>query len=251
MNGYVFGLTLTVALAALGTLVVPATASAVTNVKLTKVAFKKDGIRYYRGKAENVKLCSYGEKKTPITQANYLAVQNNVPGDNLAQVSVQISGPFGINWSKYSTTDLSASISYLKAGGVKGTFTRAAAMSANLKLVKFHLNEGALEKLLNNHASGARKYLADEGADGRIVSEVWVVMEADLASDVTTGGSVTGTGTGGGFKVKLGGSTSSTVGSTITIPPGTTFAYLLHKVKKWNQGKTKVENMEDDQHGPF
>ena len=36
---------------------------------------------------------------------------------------------------------------------------------------------------------------------------------------------------------------------TITLSAGTTFAYKLHKVKDWNQGKTKIENMEADYKG--
>ena len=33
---------------------------------------------------------------------------------------------------------------------------------------------------------------------------------------------------------------------TITISKGSTFAYLLFKVKDWNSGKTQIEDLEDD-----
>jgi hypothetical protein len=36
---------------------------------------------------------------------------------------------------------------------------------------------------------------------------------------------------------------------TITLSPGTTFAYKLHKVKDWNKGKTQIEDMEADYQG--
>jgi hypothetical protein len=36
---------------------------------------------------------------------------------------------------------------------------------------------------------------------------------------------------------------------TVAISAGMTFAYLLHKVKEWNKGKTQIENMEDDRKG--
>ena len=36
---------------------------------------------------------------------------------------------------------------------------------------------------------------------------------------------------------------------TAAISAGTTFAYLLHKVKEWNKGKNQIENMEDDRKG--
>lgn len=221
------------------------------DVKLTNAAFKYGGVNYFRGKAENVNLCSDGEKKTPVGQVNYLAVQGQVPRGKLGDVTVKISGPYTIEWSKYSNTDVNASIKYLKVGGGTGTFSREAAKSANLKLVKFSLDEGQLKRLLNKYADSVRNYLADEGRDGRIVSEVWVVMEANLASQVTTGGSVKGEGSGGGFKVEVAASGSSTTKTSITVPPNTTFAYLLHKVKDWSKGKETIEDMEDDQHGPF
>jgi hypothetical protein len=36
---------------------------------------------------------------------------------------------------------------------------------------------------------------------------------------------------------------------TITISKGTTFAYLLFKVKDWNSGKTQILDLEDDSVG--
>lgn len=226
---------------------VPAVAG--KDVKVTSAAFKYDAIRYFRGKAENVNLGSYGQKKTPIGKTNYLAVQDDIGKVQIAKVKVKISGPYSVDWSKFSNTDINAGIKYLDAAGATGSFNRNAAKSANLKLVKFSIDEGQLKKLLNKHAGAARKYLKKEGGDGRVVSEVWVAMEATLASQVTNGGSVTGTAGADGLKVTVGASGSSTSQSSVTIPPNTTFAYLLHKVKKWK--KDNVDNLEDDQHGSF
>ncbi|PON15349.1 hypothetical protein C2W62_24340 [Candidatus Entotheonella serta] len=104
---------------------------------------------------------------------------------------------------------------------------------------------------MNKHANVARKALDEEGNDGRIVSAVWVVMEAELASQVSNAGSVNVSVpiASSGFVVDLGVGGSSTSNSEVTIPPGTTFAYLLHKVKKWEKsnGKRLVKDMEDDQ----
>ncbi len=238
------------ALAAVSLFALPAFAA---DLKISKSAFAYGGTRYYRGKAENVRLGSYGEKKTPVGQTNYLAVQNHITQANLAKVKVGIAGPFPMEWSKYSKTDVEAGLStkYVKAGGATATLSHEAAKSANLKLVKFYLNEGELRKLLNNHADGARNYLADEGNDGRVVSEVWVVMEGTLASQVTTSGSVSGSGTANGLQIDVKASTSSTTTTKITLPPDTTFAYMMHKVKKWEDKKTRVGDLEDDQHGMF
>lgn len=223
------------------------------NMKVKKNAFQFSGVRYFRNKAENVRLGTYGDKKTPLTQGNYLADQGHITPANLSKVNVGISGPYSIDWGKYSRTEVEAGgkTMYVDAAGAKAELTHSVAKSANLKLVKFHLAEGALKRLLNQHANGARTYLAKEGNSGRVVSEVWVVMDGKLASEVTTGGSVSASAAAGGIKIdiKIGSSTTTT--KSVTLPPNTTFAYLMHKVKKWNKGKTKVEDLEDDQHGPF
>ena len=237
------------ALAALSHVALPALAA---DTKVSSSAFSYSGFRYYRGKAENVKLGSYGEKKTPVGQINYLAVQNNITNDNLAKASVQIAGPFSIDWSKFSKTDVEASGStkYVKAGGT-ASFSYETAKTANLKLVKFYLNEGSLKTLLNNYASGARNFLSGTGSDGRVVSEVWVVMEATIASQVVANGSVSGNATVNGINVDVKAGGSVTTAYSITLPPDTSFAYLLHKVKSWNSGKTLITDLEDDQHGVF
>jgi hypothetical protein len=38
-----------------------------------------NGKNYFRGGSEDVELGSYGEKKSPITQTNYLEVQGKIP----------------------------------------------------------------------------------------------------------------------------------------------------------------------------
>lgn len=238
----------TATLACLLSFAPPALAS---DTKLTNSAFQYSGIRYYRAKAENIRLGSYGEKKTPVGQQNYLSVQNNIKNESLAEVKVSTAGPFTIDWSKQSKSDVEVGVNYFTAAGGKATLTVEKAKSANLKLVKFYMTTGAMTKLLNQSATGARKYLADEGSDGRLVGEVWTVMEASLASSVTTSATITGSGEANGIKVTVAGSTSNTTTTSITIAPDTTFAYLLFKVKWTNNNKDSVDSLEDDQHGVF
>ncbi len=232
----------------LGMATVPAAAD--TNTKLTKASLTYGTIRYFRGKSENVQLGSYGQKKTPVAQPAYLAVQSKVKGEYLTKSNVKIAPPITVDWAKESKTDVEADVRYLKVGGGKATFTHQAAKNAKLKLVKFYLDEGPLKKLLNNEADGARKFLADEGADARIVSEVWVVMEAELADQVSNAGTVSGNGSANGFDVEVKAGTQTTTTTKLTISPDTTFAYLLHRVKKWNDSsKSKIEDLEDDMAG--
>lgn len=82
-----------------------------SDVKITKSAFVYSGKRYFRAGSEDLELCSFGEKKTPLTQANYLAKEGTVSTRNLSKVKVDATGPFPIDWSKYGSSDINAGIS--------------------------------------------------------------------------------------------------------------------------------------------
>ena len=55
------------------------------NIKISNAAFLYNGKRYFRGNSENIRIGSYGDKKTPLTQTNYLQVQNNITNENLTK----------------------------------------------------------------------------------------------------------------------------------------------------------------------
>ena len=222
-------------------------------VKITDSKFVYSGKSYFRGGCEDINLASYGEKKTPLGKAPYLYVAGTVTAENLGKVKVAASPPYPIDWEKFSDSDVNVGIKYLTAAGGQVGFSRDAAQSANLVLIKLSLVSGSLEKLLNNYANVARKRLKEEGDDGRAVSDVWIAMEGQLASKITTGGSISVSAPLGtsGFTLEVGGSTSSTTSAKVQIPENTCFAYLLSKVKKWDKvnGEWMVDELEDDTKG--
>jgi hypothetical protein len=219
--------------------------------KVTKHYFEYGTQKYFRGKAENVEICSYGEKKDPIGAEAYLAVQAKVKREYLKGRVSYITG-VKIDWNKQSeaAVGVNGRLKYFDLDGrvaVSGSYEHA--KSAKLELVKFGINEGPLTTMLNRDADGARQYLADEGADGRIVSEIWVLMKGELAEHFATSGTIEASVSTTGADLELT-ATGGTHGSqTVAISAGTTFAYLMHKVKEWNKGKTQIENMEDDRKG--
>ena len=223
------------------------------SVKISDSKFVYSGKSYFRGGCEDVNLVSFGEKKTPIGKANYLYVAGTVTPQNLGKVKVTVSGPYAIEWEKFSDSDVNVGIKYLTAAGGQASFSRSTAKSANLVLMKLSLGSIALKNLLNRHANVARNHLKEEGNDARIVSDCWIVLEGSLASRITTGGSVSVSAPLGasGFTLDVGGSTSSTTSSRVQIPENTCFAYLLAKVKKWDKvnGEWMVEELEDDTKG--
>jgi hypothetical protein len=222
-------------------------------INITDSKFVYSGKSYFRGGCEDINLVSFGEKKTPLGKAPYLYVSGTVTAQKLGKVKVDVSGPYAIEWEKFSDSDVNVGIKYLTVAGGQVGFSRNAAASANLVLMKLSLVSTPLETLLNKYADVARNFLKEEGNDGRIVSDMWVVMEAQLASKVTTGGSVSVSAPLGtsGFTLEVGGSTSSTTSTKVQIPEKTCFAYLLAKVKKWDKidGEWMVEELEDDTKG--
>jgi hypothetical protein len=223
------------------------------SVKISDSKFVYSGKSYFRGGCEDINLVSYGEKKTPVGKPNYLYVAGEVAASNLAKVDVGVSGPYTIEWEKFSDTDVNVGIKYLTLAGGQVGFSRQAAKAAHLVLMKITLSSNALKKLLNSHAATARNHLKEEGNDARIVSDVWVVMEAALAEKVTSGVDVSVSAPVGtsGFTLNVETGASSTVSSKVQIPEKTCFAYMMAKVKKWDKvdGKWMVEELEDDMQG--
>lgn len=220
------------------------------STKITDHYFKFGGLKYFRGNAHLVQLATFGELKNPIGAKAYLDTQGDVQRKYVDNYRVNTSGPVTINWSKTSKADVEAN-GDVKVYGVSvkaaTSFSYEKVRDANLKLYSLSMSEGRLTKMLNNDADGARKYLAQEGRDGRIVSEVWIVMEAELAEHFDTSGSVSISAKGDDLNVTASGGTEGS--QTITLSEGSVFAYKLHKIKDWNKGKTKIEDMEADYYG--
>lgn len=221
------------------------------DTSITQYRFETGGMSYFRGNAHLVELGTYGQKKDPIGAKAYVDPQSKVTADKLAS-RVKVGKPVKIDWSKVSKVDLEAE-GVLKFFGLgkKGaaSFTHEQARTAKLELLNFSISEGPLQQLLNTDADGARGFLADEGDDGRIVSEAWVVVSVELGQHFATHAAASAgvKAFGSSLDVSVSGGQQGT--QTITLSAGTTFAYKLHKVKDWNKGKTQIENMEADYKG--
>lgn len=223
--------------------------------QITEHYFKFGTVKYFRGKAENVVLGSYGEKADPIGASAQLNVQNRIKVEHLTG-KVQIVPPVALDWAKVSVADAAfgGAIRYYVLNHQLGySLTLAKAKAAQLKLVKLFINEGPLRGVLNNGADGARKYLADEGGDGRVVSETWVVVDGALGEQFGTAASVvlapaaTVGPLGMALDLRLEGGKYGT--QTLALGAGSTFAYLMHEVTKWNKGKTQIESLGPDEKG--
>ncbi len=225
-----------------------------SETKVTKHYLEIGSVKYFRGKSENVQICSFGQKKKNLLGAKaYLAVEANVKRQHLVG-KIKSVPPVKINWTKMSQADVEVNgqVRYFVLNAKKAlSASYEQIKKGNLELMKFYINEGSLKKMLNEDAHGARKYLDSEGMDGRIVSEIWVAMKAELAEHFKTSGSnITSASLSvakGEAELAITASGGTQQSQTIVLSPGTTFAYLMHKVKKWD--KDKIKDMEDDQKG--
>lgn len=221
------------------------------SAKINEHFFEYNKLKYFRGNAHLLELGSYGEKKDPIGARAYVDPQGRVRREHLVPRAVS-STPIAIDLSSLKERDLGASGSL----PVFGLDLRLAAswrlqrlQQARLRIVSVSLSEGRLKGLLNQDADGARRFLAKEGSDGRIVSEVWIVMEAELATAyASTSRLEFGVGIDGiDFSAEGGAGNSGS--QKVTLAPGSVLAYKLHKVKRWNKDKSAVEELEADYKG--
>lgn len=221
------------------------------SIKITKHVFEYGSQKYFRGNAHLLELGSHGEKKDPIGPKAYVDPNGKIKASLLAGLPIKQSS-VSIDWNSVKQADLEGDVSLKFFGlGRKHAigFNYTDAKKADLKLVNFSIDETPLKKCLNDDADIVRKSLADEGADARVVSEVWVVVEAELAAflDANFASSHQWSAFGNTLDLTVSGGSKSS--ETITISAGTTFAYKLHKVSKWSKGKEKIEDMEADYKG--
>ena len=222
-----------------------------SEIDITKNFIKIGTVKYFRGKPENIVLGSYGQKKDPVGASAYLAVEDRIRRSLLRGKVRQVTTET-VSWTSQRAADVETN-GKLKVFGVNvKTATSASyedARSAKLELMKFVIDEGALKTVLNTEATGAREYLKSEGNDARVVSEIWVVVTAELASHFRKAVTKTVSADAGEAALEFTATLSSGGSETVVLAPGMTFAYLLHKVKDWNKGKTQIVDMEDDRKG--
>jgi hypothetical protein len=202
-----------------------------------------DGNRYFRRNAPAVSVGSYGEKKQPATQANYLEVYSHIIY-GLLNGKIKRLKSVEVDWAHQSKADVEAYVElYFIANGT-AKFTHEKAIEGHLKLIRFLIEQADLENLLNKDADKARGKLKEEGNDARVCSSIWVVMSGDLAEQFDTSVSLEVSGSADVLSMTAKGGATWSGSEKITFSSGTVFAYGLHKVKKWNGDK--IEEMEDD-----
>jgi len=224
-------------------------------MKLTKHMIEINGMKYFRGNAHLMELGTLGAKKDPIGPKAYIDPQRNIKKDKIEAYIRDQNHSVNIDFRKFSRGNVEVN-GKVKVYGIKfsggANYSYSKLKTANLSLLNFHLNESQLIRLINADRS-AFNYMKNEGRDGRIGSEIWVVVDATIARAINRNGTVS---VGARFnknnkldvKINLGGGKKH----RITISKGSVFAYKTHKVKSFDRRRkkaTRVVDLEADYKG--
>lgn len=210
---------------------------------------KFNGKNYFRVGSEDVSLGACGEKKSPLTQGNYLEVQDRIP---TLKLQVRDAVEIDIDMTASTKNDILANID------VNGVFQGSAGTAysdlktGKLKLVKLSIDNEELKQAANDSPK-----ILDEliryGNDARISNQVFVVLENSLAETVTHATGFTVTAESGNLKLTVSGGNGSTTTTSFVVSPNMTFAYGLVKLD-WDahqdKNKSKIVRLTDDQWGP-
>jgi hypothetical protein len=204
---------------------------------------KLGGNSYFRRGSEIIHLGSFGDKKSPVGQQNYLEVDGTIPKDKLTNIEkVQV---YEIDYQKTSKTDLCGTLK--DAAGVFGFSADVAwekAKSGQLKLVELVIDNNHITKAANQ-SSPALKSLKNRGNSARIANKILVVMTAEMAEIFQRGTTANMSATDGKLQLTAGATTSSSGSNSVTLSKDSTFAYGLVKLD-WGKGKDKIDSVEDD-----
>lgn len=215
------------------------------NVNVSESHFTYGGIAYFRGHAEEIQLGSIGEKQTPLTKMNYLEAQDHIPAEKIGRAEV-IKVDVDFTEIKQAGFDLNVSAAIQ---GVPVSASTALhgnkASESELSLLKFSIEAIDMLRVVNG-LPAQLGHLKRWGGKARIAHQVFVVVEATLATMFAAAGRVDLMAGSGPLRAAVGGSRSTHSTSVVSISRGTCFAYLLAKID-WK--KDRIHELHDDQWG--
>jgi hypothetical protein len=203
------------------------------------------GVTYFRGHAEEVRLGSYGEKRTPLTKMNYLEVKGEIPVPKIAKA---LSTVVEIDTEQTSKKDFTTTVAAIIKGvpvKLNGEAAFEKLVKQELKLVKFAVSAEDMKKALND-SPAALEDLRRYGKDARIAHQFWVVVEEKVATQFDNEASVDLSVGKGVLQATVGGKHGTSGTETVQVGAGTGFAYLLAKIE-WDADKRRARDLDNDQ----
>jgi hypothetical protein len=206
------------------------------------------GTKYFVGNAQTVSVGSYGPKATPVFGQNKLEVKDHVPAPKL-KGKIRTVPPIGIDSTQSSKNDFTAAVSgTLKVIGFNGSQSEVydALVNNHLKLVQLFVEEEEMKKAVND-SPNVLDDLQRYGGDARVAHQLFVVMEATMASSFTSSKNFDVSADAAGIlSITASNGAAVSNGTKITLSPGTGLAYLLLK-PDWNKNETQLVDVHSDE----
>jgi hypothetical protein len=215
------------------------------DAKVTNSSLKFSGINYFRGNAPGLRLGSFGKKKEPLTQQNYLyeVGQLEVP-----RLKVQRATTATIDYTGGNAFNGSADLMVPGAGRLSPSVATQMLRHDELVLVLLEVLPADIIAAMNG-SPAKLSMLRECGKDGRIVHKLFTVIEARTAKQVTTTTGLELMLTNGTMVLQAQGQHTSTSDLKLELSKNTTFAYLLLE-PKWGERGKRIVGSDDDQLGP-
>jgi hypothetical protein len=183
--------------------------------------FHFDGVDYFRGHAAAVQLGDVGEKKRSADGHSHLAVQTALPSDKLA---IERVTRIDLQRVAVRGSDIQVDLIVTEVGSLGASTVARLLGDKTLCLVKLEAVPRDLIAAANASA-GVLNVLSRAGKGGRLVHQVFVVLQTATAQDLSraTRWSLSGARN----DCVLTGIGDDGQRSVVVLAPGTTFAYLL------------------------
>lgn len=211
-------------------------------IKFAKSFLQVENVRFFTTGASSIELGSWGAKKQPATQANYLMVMDRVPAGKL---KIRKSLDIDIDSSTLNEANLGAGLTVPGLGKFGASVAADKLRREELRLVMLEVLPGDMAEAVNESPKVIEGF-RNLGSSGRLVHKIIVALDGKTSEAFRLAGSVSAEVLEGNFRIKLGGGTS---GTTTVSFESATLAYLLLK-PEWNANQkknwTRMVGSEDD-----
>jgi hypothetical protein len=183
--------------------------------------FHFDGVDYFRGRAAAVQLGAVGEKKRAAAGHHHLDVQARLPRDKLRIERVM---RVDLQGAVVRSSDIDGDITVAEVGALGASTVARQLEDKTLWLVKLEASPRGTIAAANDCAA-ALNALSRAGKAGRLVHQVFVIVEKATAQDLSQATRWSITGINDDCVLTAIGADGQRC--AVVLAPGTTFAYLL------------------------
>jgi hypothetical protein len=194
------------------------------------------------GRAENVQLGTYGEKRASPLYVNYLDGQSNIP---MVSFNIEKPATVEIDFEKSKKADFNIEADHKVADGTIG-YSYENMKQGKLVLIKMIVQNNELKDFINNHVDVLEEIRSYKKPC--VANQVFVIVEASFAETFSSNTDFKASFAKGILTVDAKTEAGASGKSTLTISQGSVFAYGIVK-PIFNKDKSKITKFETDQWG--